>query len=176
MWRFLLLFSLLGLYASAQTNAELLAQHLKNVERIQAQKIERLAKQARYAKTKLHPTQYRTLIKTAKSYLGVKYVYGGNTKKGIDCSAFVQKVYQKYGKSLPRTSAEQYKHGLNVKMKELKPGDLVFFSDSNRDIGHVGIFLGKNKFIHASSGAKKVTITSLSKTYYQRNFKGARRF
>ncbi len=117
-----------------------------------------------------------SVIKTAKSYLGTRYRYGGNTRKGIDCSGFTCKVFKKYGKKLPRTSREQSKVGKKVSKMNLKAGDLVFFSSKNtRDVTHVGIALGNGKFIHASSSKKKVIVTSLSKKYYVDNYKGARR-
>ncbi len=119
----------------------------------------------------------KEIISTAKKYLGTRYKYGGtNLKRGIDCSAFVQKVYRQHGKKLPRTSSSQASAGKHVARKDLKKGDLVFFStSSSKRIGHVGIFIGGSKFIHASSGAKKVTITSLNNKYYKHHYKGARR-
>lgn len=174
------LLSFLGLSLFANPNDALLAQHLKNLERIKKIKIQKLAREAKDIKyTNMHhgsTLHYKKLLHAAKSYLGVKYRYGGNSKEGIDCSAFVQKVYSSLGERLPRTSAEQFKKGVFVQRNALKPGDLVFFSDSTRKIGHVGIFLGNDKFIHASSGAKQVTITSLSKSYYTKHFKGGKRF
>ena len=114
------------------------------------------------------------LVKDAKRYLGTRYRYGGTTKKGIDCSAFVKAVFKKNGKNLPRTSRQQAKVGKHVKKKDLKIGDLVFFA-KHKTVSHVGMFIGNDKFIHASSGAKKVTITRLSKAYYKSHYKGARR-
>ncbi len=126
-------------------------------------------------KNKKNSRNTKGVIKTARGYLGVKYRYGGVTTKGIDCSAFVQKVYKKHGKHLPRTSTQQASAGKHIDKKNLKTGDLVFFGAYGRDIGHVGIYLGNNKFIHASSAAKKVTISNLDKKYYKKHYKGARR-
>lgn len=120
----------------------------------------------------------KKLIRTAKKYLGVRYRYGGCTKKGMDCSGFVKTVYKKHGKNLPRTSRNQAKIGKHVKKNGLQMGDLVFFRGTSRRSGgitHVGIYLGKGNFIHASSGAKKVTISKLNKTYYKKHYAGARR-
>ncbi len=115
------------------------------------------------------------IITTAKKYLGVKYKYGGTTSKGIDCSGFTQNVFKKQGKKIPRTSNKQASCGVHISKKNLRVGDLVFFSDSRRSIGHVGIYIGKRKFIHASSGARKVTISRLDKKYYKQHYRGARR-
>ena len=82
----------------------------------------------------------------------------------------------RHGKRLPRTSTDQASSGKHVNKKNLREGDLVFFKDAyKRGITHVGIYLGNNKFIHASSSAKKVTISSLNKKYYRRHYAGARR-
>ena len=116
----------------------------------------------------------KKLVKDAKKWLGTKYRYGGSTRKGIDCSAFVKNVYKKNGKNLPRTSRQQAKIGKAVSKKNLRVGDLVFFA-KYKQISHVGIYLGNDKFVHASSGAKKVTISRLSKAYYRKHYVKARR-
>lgn len=116
------------------------------------------------------------VVHTAKKYLGKRYVYGANSKYAVDCSSFVQQVYKKHKKFLPRTSREQVKVGRPVSRRSLKPGDLVFFSSKKtRGVAHVGIYIGGGKFIHASSARKRVTITRLSKSYYKKHYKGARR-
>ena len=118
------------------------------------------------------------VLKTARGYLGIKYRYGGVTRKGIDCSAFVMSVYRKNGKNLPRTSRQQFKVGKVVSKKHAKKGDLIFFRGKHgKSVGHVGIIIDpvKKLMIHASSGAKKVTISSYSKSYYISHFKGIRR-
>lgn len=115
----------------------------------------------------------------AKRKLGKRYVWGASgTKNTYDCSSFTKYVYRKNGISIPRTSIKQSKHGKFVKRKDLKKGDLIFFDTSKRRKGyvnHVGIYLGNNKFIHASSAKKKVVITSLNKNFYSKRYKGARR-
>ena len=114
----------------------------------------------------------------AKTKLGKKYVWGASGNKNTyDCSSFVKYVYKKQGIELPRTSIMQSKVGKYVKRDELKKGDLIFFDTSKKRKGyvnHVGIYLGDNKFIHASSAKKKVVVSNLSKFYAQR-YKGARR-
>jgi cell wall-associated NlpC family hydrolase len=118
----------------------------------------------------------KEVIKTAKSYLGTKYRYGGCSKHGLDCSGFVKIVFKKHGKKLPRTSRKQASVGKHIAKSSLKMGDLVFFSSrKTKGIAHVGIFIGGGKFIHASSGKHKVTISKLSKHYYSKHYKGARR-
>ncbi len=118
------------------------------------------------------------LVNVAFDFLGVSYKYGGmDVEKGIDCSYFMQKVYKSLGTVLPRTSNLQFRIGKKVKRDELIPGDLVFFRryiKSSR-IGHVGMYIGNDEFIHASYGAKKVTISSLNETYFRKRFSGARR-
>jgi cell wall-associated NlpC family hydrolase len=112
------------------------------------------------------------------TYLGTPYKYGGNTKSGIDCSAFTQTVYQDvFNIKLERSARLQYKQGEVIeKGDELKYGDLVFFNTRQRvKPGHVGIYIGDRLFAHAST-KKGVTITSLDYDYYSRVYMGARRF
>ncbi len=115
----------------------------------------------------------------AKTKLGKKYVWGASGYKNTyDCSSFTKFVYRNIGIDIPRTSIRQSKFGKFVKRSELKKGDLVFFDTSKKRKGyvnHVGIYLGDNKFIHASSAKKKVVITSLNKKFYSNRYKGARR-
>lgn len=121
----------------------------------------------------------RKLISAAKLKLGKGYVWGASGMKNTyDCSSFTKYVYRKNGIAIPRTSINQSKHGKYVKRSNLKKGDLIFFDTSKKRKGyvnHVGIYLGNNKFIHASSAKKKVVITSLSKKFYSQRYKGARR-
>lgn len=110
-------------------------------------------------------------------YLNVPYKYGGNSKSGIDCSAFTQNVYKNtLSVNLLRSAREQYKQGEAIHdVEELKFGDLVFF-DTRSGVrpGHVGIYIGDDLFAHASS-KKGVTISSLNHTYYKDRFMGSRR-
>lgn len=119
------------------------------------------------------------VIKVAKNKLGHKYVWGAVGKKGtFDCSGFTKYCYKETGIELPRTSINQSKYGKFVKKSELKKGDLIFFDTSKRRRGyvnHVGIYIGDNKFIHASSAKKQVVITSLDKSFYANRYMGARR-
>jgi cell wall-associated NlpC family hydrolase len=115
----------------------------------------------------------------AKTKLGKKYVWGASGYQNTyDCSSFTKFVYRNVGIDIPRTSIRQSKFGKFVKRSELQKGDLIFFDTSKKCRGyvnHVGIYLGDNKFIHASSAKKKVVITSLDKNFYSNRYKGARR-
>jgi len=116
------------------------------------------------------------IISTAKQYIGVPYVWGGTTPKGFDCSGYVQYVFNIHGISLPRTSKQQWAVGSPISKSNLQPGDLVFFQNtgSASGISHLGIYIGDGQFIHASS-SKGVMISSLSNSYWQSHYYGARR-
>ena len=119
------------------------------------------------------------IVAYAKQYLGVKYVYAGASSKGFDCSGYTMYVMKHFGYNLPHTATGQMGFGTSVAKSALQPGDLVFFCDPSRSGGkaasHVGIYIGSNQFIHASSGGGKVQIDSLSKAYYAKYYVGARR-
>lgn len=111
------------------------------------------------------------------SYIDTPYKYGGNSKQGIDCSAFTQNVFSKTAQSrIPRTAREQYNVGHSIKsISNLKFGDLVFFDTIPSSYpGHVGIYIGDSLFAH-SSGTKGVTISSLESKYYLQRFVGGKR-
>ncbi len=109
------------------------------------------------------------LIKVATGFLGAPYRLGGSSVRGLDCSAFVRKIYEFFGVTLPRTAHEQARIGINVLRGELEAGDLVFFK-TRQLLGHVGIYIGDNKFVHASSRNKGVRIDSLEEPYYNKHF------
>ncbi|GER92323.1 hypothetical protein A45J_0038 [hot springs metagenome] len=115
------------------------------------------------------------LILFAKKMLHLPYKFGGNGSFGLDCSAYVQKVYSIAGIELPRSAREQFKIGDSVDKEELAIGDLVFFRTYASFPSHVGIYLGNNLFIHASTKSRKVTIDSLEEPYYVKRFIGAKR-
>jgi LysM repeat protein len=115
------------------------------------------------------------LILFAKKMTDIPYRFGGSSLFGIDCSAFVQKVYGLVGMDIPRSAREQFTEGDPVDKAELSMGDLVFFRTYASFPSHVGIYLGNNLFIHASSRSRKVTVDSLETPYYLKRFIGAKR-
>lgn len=114
------------------------------------------------------------VIATAKSYMGVPYVWGGESPSGFDCSGFTQYVLKKNGVSIPRVTADQFGAGVSVSKSNLRVGDLVFFTTYKQGPSHVGFYMGGGQFIHASS-SKGVTISSLNSSYYSDRYVGARR-
>lgn len=115
------------------------------------------------------------LLQEAETYLGTPYRYGGTTRRGIDCSAFVKNVFSMFNKNLPRVSADQAREGYRVPTDELKEGDLVFFATKGRGrVTHVGIVHGKNEdgvvqFIHSST-SKGVVITPITDSYWGKRY------
>ncbi len=115
------------------------------------------------------------IVDLAIGLLGTKYIFGGETINGMDCSSFVQKVYRMAGVELPRTARYQAQLGIYIDKKDLKPGDLLFFQTYAKFPSHVGIYIGNNKMIHASSAAKRIVISDIEKDYYLRHFLYAKR-
>jgi len=119
------------------------------------------------------------VIRTAKRYLGTRYVWGAEGPNRFDCSGFTQYVLRKSkGAKIPRVSRKQAYYGKYVSRRNLRPGDLIFFDTSRRRRGyvnHVGIYIGSNKFIHASSAKHRVVISSLNRPFYNARFKWGRR-
>ena len=116
------------------------------------------------------PPSHGEVVDIAMRYLGVPYVWGGDSPSGFDCSGFVQYVYAQVGISLPHYAAGQYGYGVAVSRDQLQPGDLVFFDG----LGHVGIYIGANEFVHAPHTGDVVKISSLTGAY-DANYVGARR-
>ena len=119
------------------------------------------------------------VIAAARSMLGVPYRFGGSSPTlGFDCSGLVQYAHSQAGIEVPRTTGEQYRAALPIHRQALRPGDLVFFrTHKHRYVSHVGIYLGKGKFIHAPSSGKRVSIASLKDDYWrQRYTSGGRMF
>jgi hypothetical protein len=103
------------------------------------------------------------------NWFGTRYHLGGDTKKGIDCSALTSSLLMAvYGFAVPRTARQQYKATQHIKKDELKEGDLVFFN-THGGVSHVGLYLDNNYFVHASS-SQGVTISSLDDSYYAKRF------
>ena len=116
------------------------------------------------------------LLKTkAFGFLGTRYRFGGTSRSGLDCSAFVQKVFNEMEVNLPRTAREQFERGELVTRGDMQKGDLVFFRTYASFPSHVGIYLGNNRMIHASSRDRRVVISSVDTPYYRSRFIGAKR-
>lgn len=117
----------------------------------------------------------KPLLEAVDEWYGVRYRSGGNTKTGVDCSGFTLAVYSAvYGMMIPRVSREQYRISRKISTTELKEGDLVFFNTTGRGVSHVGVYLGNNKFIHASV-SRGVMVNDLFENYYLKRFVGAGR-
>lgn len=117
----------------------------------------------------------KMLKNTAYGFLGTRYRFGGSSRSGIDCSSFVQKVFRELEVSLPRTAREQFQVGNEVSPGDLQKGDLIFFRTYAPFPSHVGIYLGDNRMIHASSRDRRVVISPMNTPYYRARFIGAKR-
>ena len=113
------------------------------------------------------------LTKSALRFLGVPYVFGGTSTSGFDCSGYTQHVFATMGLSIPRTADAQYYAGHSI-IGHMKAGDLVFFQTYAPGPSHVGIYLGNNQFVHASS-SHGVMVSSLSDSYWAARYIGAKR-
>jgi peptidoglycan endopeptidase LytE len=111
----------------------------------------------------------KLLVRVAMGFLGAPYRLGGSSVKGLDCSGFVKKIYQFFNIDLPRTAFEQSHIGLRVARDELSEGDLLFFN-TRRKLGHVGIYIGNNEFVHASSRKRGVRVDNLNTPYFNKRF------
>lgn len=125
----------------------------------------------------VEPKTGHKLVEEARKWLGTRYRYGGDSRKGTDCSGMTMQVYQKVtGIKIPRDSRSQQSFTKRIKRTDLTPGDLVFFASKagGSKVGHVGIYIGGGEFIHASS-SRGVIISSLDERYYTRHFHSAGR-
>jgi len=115
--------------------------------------------------------------RTAERFVGIPYRWGGNNVvDGMDCSGFVRAVYNLCGVNIPRTSREQYGTGEAVPRDDLQDGDLVFFGMSPEEINHVGIYVGKGKFVHAPRRGDDIKISGLEEVYFTKKYIGAKRY
>lgn len=127
-----------------------------------------------YLVSELEPTENAVLQK-AFGLLGIRYRFGGSSYAGIDCSAFVRKVFASQSLLLPRTAREQYALGKDVPSGELQKGDLLFYRTYAGFPSHVGIYIGNDLMIHASSEGGRVMISRIDTPYFLARFLGARR-
>lgn len=123
------------------------------------------------APTPVSVSKVDIVVSEAKKYIGTPYVWAGNSPSGFDCSGYLNFVYSKVGVSLPRTVANIWSATKTISSPRI--GDLVFFETYTSGPSHAGIYLGNNKFIHASS-SQGVTISDLSNTYWKSKYLGAR--
>jgi len=115
-------------------------------------------------------------VEYAKKYIGAPYKWGASSGKAFDCSGFTVYILKKFNVNLPRTASSQFNSGTKVAKEDLQPGDLVFFTTYKKGPSHVGMYIGDNKFIHASSSVDRVTVTDLDLNYYRQRYLGARRY
>lgn len=106
-----------------------------------------------------------------KRFIGVPYLWGGESAAGFDCSGLVKYVYARAGVVMPHNVAKQYRYGVPVSRDELKPGDLVFFDQ----LRHNGIYVGDGRFVHAARTGKRVTVAKLEDSWFKSRWVGARR-
>ncbi len=118
-----------------------------------------------------------SLVETARSYLGVPYLWGGTSSQGFDCSGLTMSVYRLNGLQLPRSSHDQFEAGTPVTVDDLQRGDLLFFATGGAGrVSHVGMYVGDGAFIHAPSRGKSICKEQLSESYYRKTFVGARTY
>ena len=116
-----------------------------------------------------------SVVETALQYTGYRYVYGGSSPSGFDCSGFTSYIYGEHGVSLNRTAQGQYSNGVPVSRENLQPGDLVMFGTSASNITHVGIYMGGGQIVHAANSSRGVTTDTINSGYYNNKYVGARR-
>lgn len=116
------------------------------------------------------------LVNGARHFLGLPYRWGGmSERRGMDCSGLVKAIFSKFNIQLPRTSREQFHTGMDVSVENLQTGDLLFFSTDGVTPSHVGVYIGRNLFVHAEKKAGHVIVTDLDQPWYVKHFLGARR-
>jgi len=117
-------------------------------------------------------SQAKALVDAAHKWLGTAYRYGGESRSGVDCSALVMNVYREaLGLKIPRTTRSQRQYAAYIQRDDLQPGDLIFFSSNKnrKGISHVGMFIGSDRFIHASS-SRGVVVSKLSEKYFMTHY------
>ncbi len=171
-------YSLQAIYDELNRDANLA--RMAKAARLRAKRIFNAQVTAQKAGKTYHISQSdrQKLLADAKMFKGGRYIWGGTTPKGFDCSGYVQYLYNKNNISLPRTAWAQSKKGQDVALEDLKKGDLLFFlTDKKRGIPitHVGIYMGNGEFIHAASKKKGIIISPLMHGSYAKTFVFAKR-
>ena len=122
------------------------------------------------------PNRSSSVVQAAYRNLGARYVWGASRPGAFDCSGFTMYVMRQFGVSLPHSSSAQFRMGRSVSRGNLQAGDLVFFSRGTRGgVGHVGVYIGNGRMIHASTPSTGVIVSSLNESYYVARYLGARR-
>ncbi|MDF2840202.1 MAG: hypothetical protein K0Q99_974, partial [Clostridia bacterium] len=116
------------------------------------------------------------IVAYAKKFLGAPYKWGASNGKSFDCSGYVMYVFKNFGIKLGHGADDQFSVGTKIAKADLQLGDTVFFTTYKKGASHVGIYVGDNKFIHASSSGGNVMITDLGTKYYASRYLGARRY
>ena len=118
-----------------------------------------------------------SVVDEACTHIGAPYVYGGSSPSGFDCSGFTSYVYKQFGYSINRTASNQLDNGYAVDRSELQPGDLVMFCQygSTKRASHVGLYIGNNQYVHASTPGVGVIISDMDDMYISSGYVGARR-
>jgi cell wall-associated NlpC family hydrolase len=116
------------------------------------------------------------LVRTALSFRGARYRYGGSSRSGFDCSGFTKYLYStEKGVSLPRTAAAQFRYGRKINPRDMQPGDLLFFRSRGRRVGHVGIYVGNDRMMHASNPRGGVKLDRVFGGFWGKRLTGVRR-
>ncbi len=115
------------------------------------------------------------IVNQSYQKIGIPYRYGGSTVSAFDCSGLTQYVYREAGINIPRTTEHQLRESQTIPYQQLLPGDLAFYKTSVKS-RHVGIYIGNNQMIHASTGSKRVRTTNITNSYWQQRFTKFGRF
>jgi cell wall-associated NlpC family hydrolase len=117
----------------------------------------------------------RKALEYAREMVGKPYKYAGNTPAGFDCSGLVNYSYGKAGLRLPRDTRSQRQMSVAIAVRNLRPGDLLFFDQEGKKASHVGLYIGDGRFVHAPSSGGKVRVDSMKADFWKKHFVDARR-
>ena len=118
----------------------------------------------------------KEVVHSARQHLGLPYIWGGeDPNRGFDCSGLIKHTFSEFNIRLPHRADLQYNYGTAISRNKLEPGDVVFFQTGGYPIGHVGIYIGNDQFIHAPRRGRPVKVDTLASGYYNRRYVGARR-